>query len=73
MKPKQAIYLSDDGTMDTVFECSLCGESLRYACDAFERAEDGSLVDEREATGSVWEEHMGECTYVPSVAERGVW
>lgn len=71
MPPKQAIFLVDDGTMDTVFQCSQCGETLRYSGDAFERSEDGSLEDGAE--GMVWEDHMEECSYIPTVGERGVW
>ena len=51
--------LADDGTMDTVFHCSDCGEDVRYSGDAFDRDEDGSL-----AAGELdraREEHAEEC------------
>jgi hypothetical protein len=51
--------LADDGTMDTVFHCSDCGEDVRYSGDAFERDEDGTLpAGELERAR---EEHADEC------------
>lgn len=51
--------LADDGTMDTVFHCSDCGEDVRYSGDAFERDEDGSLSEGELARAR--EEHADEC------------
>lgn len=58
------IELSDDGTMDTVFECGLCNEDIRYQGDSFERdPESGALVDEEAARKEVFADH--ECKPFP--------
>jgi len=57
MKTLPAVFLSDDGTLDTVFRCGACKTTLRYAADAFERSEDGSLADEDATLASVQDEH----------------
>lgn len=37
------LYLEDDGTLDTVLQCSECGEELRYNYSAGE--DDGTYGD----------------------------
>lgn len=37
------IYIVDDGTLDTVFRCSHCGQNIRYA-DA-DRGDDGGVTE----------------------------
>lgn len=65
------LSLSDDGTLDTVFHCSDCGEDVRYSGDAFERGEDGSLADGELERAR--EEHAEECrslaAYIAAHAE----
>jgi len=68
---KRAIMLVDDGTLDTVFQCTKCRKLLIYSSETFARSEDGTL--EHDAEGMVWEDHLLECEYIPSVGERGVW
>lgn len=51
--------LADDGTLDTVFHCSDCGEDVRYSGDAFDRDEDGSLA--KGELERAREEHADEC------------
>lgn len=54
---KPTLTLLDDGTLDTVFQCDLCGETLRYA--DISRDEYGDIEErEREA---IEEDHADEC------------
>lgn len=53
------VSLIDDGTMDTVFECSDCGRELRYSFEGIERTEDGDLAEGE--LERVSEEHAEEC------------
>ena len=39
-KPETRIYLTDDGTMDTVLRCGDCGEEFRYNYDPTDDALD---------------------------------
>jgi len=57
MKVFPNMFLTDDGTMDTVFECGECHATLRYDGQAFERADDGTLVNRDDAIASVANEH----------------
>jgi len=60
MKGFPNMFLTDDGTMDTVFECGACHDTLRYDSLAFERADDGTLANQDDVIASVASEH--ECT-----------
>ena len=51
------LTLLDDGTLDTVFLCSECGEELRYS--DVERDSDGSISDD--TLRQYAEEHADEC------------
>lgn len=55
------IHVSDDGTMDTVFQCDECGAELRYSGDAFERDEDGTFLDPEGVQETVSSDHADEC------------
>jgi len=52
-----SLTLIDDGTLDTVFECTRCGDRIRYT--DFEREPDGRPMD-----GAITEAdsyHFDEC------------
>lgn len=55
------MFLQDDGTLDTVFQCGCCKATLRYDGEAFERNEDGSLTDEDSVMATVRTDHADEC------------
>ena len=50
------IFLVDDGTLDTVFECEECSEQIRYS--DFQRDDDGPLA---EAMDDADADHAAEC------------
>jgi hypothetical protein len=37
-----SIQLSDDGTMDTLFRCTDCGQEFRFSVDAWSHADESS-------------------------------
>jgi len=51
------ITLLDDGTMDTVFQCDICGRELRYS--EVERDECGDVLESE--LERISEEHAEEC------------
>lgn len=51
------LFLADDGTLDTVFECAECGKEIRYS--EFERDDTGE--PEAEALAEAEREHAEEC------------
>lgn len=40
------IYLTDDGTMDTVLRCDRCGEEMRYNYDGSSEGDGEQTYDE---------------------------
>lgn len=53
------LTLLDDGTLDTVFECSKCGEDIRFSGESIERDEDGYMTDDGLAYAE--ESHAEDC------------
>lgn len=52
---RMKLFLIDDGTLDTLFECPVCGMEERYSSDGIERDEYGNVLPEEMARVS--EEH----------------
>ena len=52
---RMKLFLIDDGTLDTLFECPDCGMEERYSSDGIERDEYGNVLPEEMARVS--EEH----------------
>ncbi len=52
------VYLGDDGTLDTVFVCDVCGREIRYS--EIDRDEDGCVLPSE--FERVAEEHADECS-----------
>lgn len=44
--PKNRFTLADDGTLDTVVRCALCGAEVRYNYDPCDDPDDRELTDE---------------------------
>ena len=51
--------LCDDGTLDTVFRCGVCGEEIRFSDMSHHRDESGAMLESGLVEAA--EEHDEEC------------
>lgn len=65
------VWVADDGTLDTVFECQECGEELRYSSEGIERDECGIVLDSERKR--VEEEHADECRLSFEEEAKSAW